>query len=34
MGTKHFIYGRTMQDLDKDYEYEVYEQNFVDSDAS
>ncbi|KAI3749881.1 hypothetical protein L2E82_20499 [Cichorium intybus] len=34
MGTKHFIYGRTMQDLDKDYEYEVYDQNFVDSDAS
>ncbi|KAL4558367.1 hypothetical protein LXL04_036566 [Taraxacum kok-saghyz] len=34
MGTKHFNYGRTMQDLDKDYEYEVYDQNFVDSEAS
>ncbi|KAI7757940.1 hypothetical protein M8C21_007676 [Ambrosia artemisiifolia] len=33
MGTKHFVYGRTMQDLDKDYEYEVYDHNFVD-DAS
>ncbi|KAI3680739.1 hypothetical protein L6452_35514 [Arctium lappa] len=34
MGTKHFVYGRTMQDLDKDYEYETYDQNFVDTDAS
>lgn len=33
MGTKHFVYGRNMQDLDKDYEYEVYDHNFVD-DAS
>ncbi|KAI3806295.1 hypothetical protein L1987_22194 [Smallanthus sonchifolius] len=30
MGTKHFVYGKTMQDLDKDYEYEVYDHNFVD----
>nr|GEW50864.1 ribosomal protein S18 [Tanacetum cinerariifolium] len=30
MGTKHFVYGRNMQDVDKDYEYEVYEHNFVD----
>ncbi|KVH94081.1 Ribosomal protein S18 [Cynara cardunculus var. scolymus] len=28
MGTKHFVYGRTMQDLDKDYEYETYGHNF------
>ncbi|XP_024981416.1 uncharacterized protein LOC112518080 [Cynara cardunculus var. scolymus] len=34
MGTKHFVYGRTMQDLDKDYEYETYGHNFVDTDAS
>ncbi|XP_076899504.1 uncharacterized protein LOC143553381 [Bidens hawaiensis] len=33
MGTKHFVYGRNMQYLDKDYEYEVYDHNFVD-DAS
>ncbi|KAK9053607.1 hypothetical protein SSX86_024681 [Deinandra increscens subsp. villosa] len=33
MGTKHFVYGRSNQDLDKDYEYEVYDHNFVD-DAS
>ncbi|KAL8225139.1 hypothetical protein R6Q57_017696 [Mikania cordata] len=30
MGTKHFAYGRSMQDLDKDYEFEVYDHNFVD----
>ncbi|KAJ9535588.1 hypothetical protein OSB04_un001277 [Centaurea solstitialis] len=34
MGTKHFVYGRTMQDLDKDYEYETYDHNFVDTEAS
>ncbi|KAK9065940.1 hypothetical protein SSX86_015342 [Deinandra increscens subsp. villosa] len=33
MGTKHFAYGRTMEDLDKDYEYEVYDHNFVDDTA-
>nr|XP_043636570.1 uncharacterized protein LOC122607619 [Erigeron canadensis] len=32
MGTKHFVYGRTMEDLDKDYEYEVYDHNFIDTD--
>ncbi|MFS8026068.1 putative ribosomal protein S18 [Helianthus anomalus] len=34
MGSKHFVYGRTMEDLDKDYEYEVYEHNFVDDASS
>ncbi|XP_071700864.1 uncharacterized protein [Rutidosis leptorrhynchoides] len=33
MGTKHFVYGRNMENLDNDYEYEVYDHNFVD-DAS
>ncbi|KAH0658522.1 hypothetical protein KY289_027270 [Solanum tuberosum] len=33
MGTKHFVFGRTMEDLDTDYEYEMYDPNFVDSEA-
>ncbi|XP_049373181.1 uncharacterized protein LOC125838159 [Solanum verrucosum] len=33
MGTKHFVFGRTMEDLDADYEYEMYDPNFVDSEA-
>ncbi|KAJ8573947.1 hypothetical protein K7X08_010458 [Anisodus acutangulus] len=33
MGTKQFVFGRTMEDLDADYEYEMYDPNFVDTDA-
>ncbi|KAH0748871.1 hypothetical protein KY290_028103 [Solanum tuberosum] len=33
MGTKHFVFGRTMEDLDADYEYEMYDPNFVDSET-
>ncbi|MCD7453947.1 hypothetical protein HAX54_022757 [Datura stramonium] len=34
MGTKQFVFGRTMEDLDADYEYEMmYEPNFVDTEA-
>ncbi|KAG5632450.1 hypothetical protein H5410_004167 [Solanum commersonii] len=29
MGTKHFVFGRTMEDLDADYEYKMYDPNFV-----
>lgn len=25
MGTKSFVFGRTMEDLDRDYEYEIYD---------
>lgn len=25
MGTKSFVYGKSMENLDKDYEYEVYD---------
>ncbi|XP_074348267.1 uncharacterized protein LOC141687030 [Apium graveolens] len=28
MGTKHFKYGKTMEDLDADYEFETYETNY------
>lgn len=24
MGTKSFVFGKTMEDLDEDYEYEIY----------
>ncbi|CAN4118314.1 unnamed protein product [Withania somnifera] len=34
MGTKQFIFGRTMEDLDADYEYEMYDTNFVDTEAN
>lgn len=36
MGTKHFKYGKTMENLDADYEFETYETsyNFVDEEAS
>nr|BBB03493.1 ribosomal protein S18 [Cuscuta japonica] len=35
MGTKHFVFGRTMESLDDDYSYEShYSRNFVDTDAS
>ncbi|XP_023512473.1 uncharacterized protein LOC111777218 [Cucurbita pepo subsp. pepo] len=27
MGTKSFVFGKTMEDLDKDYEYEVFDNN-------
>lgn len=30
MGTKHFVFGRTTKYLDADYEYEMYDPNFVD----
>ncbi|PHT36761.1 hypothetical protein CQW23_24461 [Capsicum baccatum] len=33
MGTKQFVFGRTMEDLDADYEYEMYDSNFVDTEA-
>ncbi|KAK4737541.1 hypothetical protein R3W88_001238 [Solanum pinnatisectum] len=29
MGTKHFVFGRTMEDLDADYVYEMYDPNYV-----
>lgn len=33
MGTKQFMFGRTMEDLDQDYEYETYDtHSFVDED--
>lgn len=33
MGTKHFVFGKTMENLDQDYEYETYNtQNFVEED--
>lgn len=31
MGTKHFVFGKTMEDLDEDYGYDVH--NFVDEDS-
>lgn len=31
MGTKTFVFGKTMEDLDKDYEYEVFD-NTADAD--
>ncbi|KAE9463582.1 hypothetical protein C3L33_04495, partial [Rhododendron williamsianum] len=31
MGTKHFVFGKTMKDLDEDYGYDVH--NFVDEDS-
>lgn len=35
MGTKHFVFGKTMENLDEDYEYQSYSNyNFVDDDAS
>ncbi|KAL6576512.1 hypothetical protein OROHE_000293 [Orobanche hederae] len=34
MGTKRFNPGKTMQDFDKDYEYEVYEQNYDETEGS
>ncbi|PHT48858.1 hypothetical protein CQW23_13066 [Capsicum baccatum] len=33
MGTKQFVFGRTMEDVDADYEYEIYDTNFVDTEA-
>lgn len=33
MGSKRFVFGKTMEDLDADYEYEMYDPNFVDSEA-
>ncbi|KAK4377662.1 hypothetical protein RND71_003958 [Anisodus tanguticus] len=33
MGTKHFVFGRTMEDLDADYEYEIYDPTFVNTEA-
>ncbi|XP_060197690.1 uncharacterized protein LOC132626735 isoform X1 [Lycium barbarum] len=33
MGTKQFVFGRTMEDLDADYEYEMYDPNFVDTEV-
>lgn len=32
MGTKQFVYGRTMENLDTDFAYESYFNNFVDND--
>ncbi|KAH0765351.1 hypothetical protein KY285_001222 [Solanum tuberosum] len=29
MGTKHFVFGRIMEDLDADYEYAMYDPNFA-----
>ena len=36
MGTKHFRYGKTMESLDADYEFETYDTsyNFVNEEAS
>lgn len=36
MGTKHFKYGKTMENLDEDYEFETYDTNynFVKEEAS
>ncbi|KAK2974620.1 hypothetical protein RJ640_025914 [Escallonia rubra] len=34
MGTKRFVFGKTMEDLDEDFEYETYGHNFVDEEAS
>ncbi|CAH9129528.1 unnamed protein product [Cuscuta epithymum] len=34
MGTKHFKFGKTMENLDSDYAYETHYHNFVDTDAS
>lgn len=35
MGAKHFAFGKTMEDLDEDYEFETYgNYNFVDEEAS
>ncbi|KAL3518057.1 hypothetical protein ACH5RR_020646 [Cinchona calisaya] len=35
MGTKQFVFGRTMENLDKDYEFQTYHpQSFVDEEAS
>ncbi|XP_022880924.1 uncharacterized protein LOC111398226 [Olea europaea var. sylvestris] len=28
MGTKQFVYGKTMEDLDEDHSYETYDRNF------
>lgn len=33
MGTKQFVFGRTMENLDADYEYELYDPNFVETDT-
>ncbi|KZV33038.1 hypothetical protein F511_03304 [Dorcoceras hygrometricum] len=33
MGTKQFTYGRTMEDEDVDFGYEIYEHDFVDNDS-
>ncbi|CAA3025003.1 uncharacterized protein LOC111374869 [Olea europaea var. sylvestris] len=33
MGTKQFIYGKTMEDLDEDYSYETYDRDFVDDEV-
>lgn len=35
MGTKHFVFGKTMENLDVDYAYESYNNHdFVDEEAS
>ncbi|KAA8543728.1 hypothetical protein F0562_022095 [Nyssa sinensis] len=35
MGTKQFVFGQTMEDLDEDYEYDTYERsNFVDAERN
>ncbi|KAL2544814.1 Ribosomal protein S18 [Forsythia ovata] len=33
MGTKQFIYGKTMEGLDEDYSYETYDRNFVEDET-
>ncbi|EPS72535.1 hypothetical protein M569_02222, partial [Genlisea aurea] len=33
MGTKQFVYGRTMEDESRDFEYEAFDLNFVEDDA-
>lgn len=33
MGTKHFVYGATMEDNDRDFEYETNELSFVNEDG-
>ncbi|KAL2507265.1 Ribosomal protein S18 [Forsythia ovata] len=33
MGTKQFIYGKTMESLDEDYSYETYDRNFVEDEV-
>lgn len=33
MGTKQFTYGRTMEDEDTDFGYEIYDHDFVENDS-